>query len=240
MIAGDPDEVERLALEALQIGTDCGVADVMVHFGGQLIMANWQRGTMGEMVPLIEGLIADAPDVAGAVTAALALAHAETDRTDDARALLEGFAATGFDLQVDLAWTLGMSAWAEAAIVCRDPKYAGPLFDLLVPWADQLSCTGDTAEGPISHFVAGLAAVLGRYEEAESYFARAAAFNDRARAKFFAARTDLLWGGMLAERGAPGDADRARQLLGRAHATAVTQGYGTVERRAAAALHDLR
>ncbi len=71
VIAGDPDEVERLAMEALQIGTDCGVADVMVHFGGQLIMANWQRGTLGDMVPLIEGLIADAPDVAGAVTAAL-------------------------------------------------------------------------------------------------------------------------------------------------------------------------
>jgi hypothetical protein len=39
----------------------------------------------------------------------------------------------------------------------------------------------------------GLAAVLGRVDEADTYFAQAAAMNDRARAKFFGARTDLLW-----------------------------------------------
>jgi hypothetical protein len=38
---------------------------------------------------------------------------------------------------------------------------------------------------------------------------------------------------MLAERDAPGDADRARELLDRAHAGAAAHGYATVERRAA-------
>ena len=59
--------------------------------------------------------------------------------------------------------------------------------------------------------------------------------SDRMGAKFFAARTDLLWGRMLAERKAQGDTEKARDLLTKAHTAAVVHGYGTVERRAAAA-----
>ena len=59
-------------------------------------------------------------------------------------------------------------------------------------------------------------------------------------ARFFGARTDLLWGRMLAERGDPGDMENARRLLDRAHSVADAQGYLTVQRRAAAAIHALR
>ena len=92
---------------------------------------------MGELVPLIEQMAAETPALAGVLTAALALAHAEADRTEDARHLLEEFAAADFDLPLDQAWITGMVCYAEAAIECRDPKYAGPLFDRLAPWADQ-------------------------------------------------------------------------------------------------------
>ena len=132
-----------------------------------------------------------------------------------------------------------MVCYAEAAIACRDPKYAGPLFDRLAPWADQMATTGITADGPVSHFLGGLATVLGRYDEADAYFAHAAAFNDRANAKFFAARTNLSWGKMLAERDAPGDTERARDLLTKAHAAAAAHGYANIERRAAEALQHL-
>jgi hypothetical protein len=54
--------------------------------------------------------------------------------------------------------------------------------------------------------------------------------------KFYAARTDLLWGRMLAERQVSGDTEKARDLLTKAHTVAVANGYGNVERRAAAAL----
>jgi hypothetical protein len=58
-------------------------------------------------------------------------------------------------------------------------------------------------------------------------------------AKSFAARTNLSWGRMLAERGSPGDAEKARALVTRAHTAAMANGYGTVERRATAALQNL-
>ena len=73
-----------------------------------------------------------------------------------------------------------MVSYAGAAIECRDPKYAAPLFDRLAPWADQWSTAGvHRARGPVSHFLGGLAAVLGRYAEADAYFAQAAATSER-------------------------------------------------------------
>jgi hypothetical protein len=58
-------------------------------------------------------------------------------------------------------------------------------------------------------------------------------------AKFFAAMTALSWGRMLVERAGPGDRERGEVLLQKALASASTNGYATVERRAAAALLDL-
>ena len=67
-----------------------------------------------------------------------------------------------------------------------------------------------------------------------------AAFYYRLRPKYLrAARTNLAWGRMLAERGAPGDIETARELLTNARTAAATRGYANVERRAAQALQDL-
>jgi hypothetical protein len=92
----------------------------------------------------------------------------------------------------------------------------------------------------VSRFLGGLATVLGRYDEATSYFAHAATLSARIGAKFLAAEIDLGWGKMLAERGAPGDTQRARDLLNTARAVAVANGYGGVARRAETALRVMR
>ena len=91
----------------------------------------------------------------------------------------------------------------------------------------------------MSHYLGGLATVLGRYSEADNFFAQAASFSDRVDAEFFGACTGLSWGTMLLERGRPGDAEKARELLTQASATAAAHGYGNVERRAAEALEHL-
>jgi tetratricopeptide (TPR) repeat protein len=204
------------------------------------MIVSGQRGTMSELATLIEKLAAETPGIPrGLFASLLAKAHVEGDRTDQARILLAEFATEDFDLPLDQIWLTGMVDYAEAAIECRDPKYAGPLFDRLAPWAGQLPATGASALGPVSHYLGGLLAVLGRYDEADAYFNQAAEFSDRVGAKFFAARTALSWGRMLAERRALGDADKARDLFTRAHAAAAAHGYRNVERRAAAALQGL-
>ena len=236
-IAGDTDLAEQLATEALQIGTDCGQPDAALFFGGQLMIVSAQRGTMGELIPLIEQMVDEAPARPGVFTAALALAHAEADHTEDVRRLLEEFAAARLRSPGGRGWITAMHCYAEAAIQCGDPKYAGPIFDRLVPWAEQSVASGSvTASGLVSHSLGGLATVLRRYDEADAYFAQSAAMSARMNAKFFVAVTDLLWGSMLAERKAEGDIEKARDLLTKAQAAAAAHGYGNVERRAAAAL----
>src|SRR5207244_3205662 len=127
--------------------------------------------------------VADNPGIP-TFTAALAVAHAEAGNTDDAARLLEEFALANFDLPMDQSWTTGMVCFAEAAIACRNPKYAGPLFDRLVPWSNQFATTGGgSAQGPVCLYVGGLATVLGRYHEADIYFTPPAAMSDRLSAQ---------------------------------------------------------
>ena len=87
--------------------------------------------------------------------------------------------------------------------------------------------------------MATLATTLGDYEVADGYFARAAAFNHRAHAKFFDARTNFWWAKMLIARDAAGDTDRAHTLLTAAHTAACEHGYRDIERRSAEALANL-
>ena len=234
LLAGDTDTAELLATEALQIGID-GVADAEAGFGSQFMSVSFQRGNMGDLASLIEE---SATSITGvpAFFGALALAHAEAGRIAEARTCLEALEANQFRLPMDAMWTTGLTCYAEAAIECDDPRFAEPIFELLVPVVDQMSYSVATVEGPVSHFVGGLATVLGRHADAEVRFAQAAAYSERMGATFFAARTNLSWGRMLVERNRPADRDEGMRLLKKALASATANGYGTVERRAAAAL----
>jgi hypothetical protein len=106
----------------------------------------------------------------------------------------------------------------------------------LLPWSEQWTDNGATAACPVAHYLGGCASVLGRHDEADEWFAQSARMCDAMGAKFFGAQTELLWGRMLVERAAPGDADRARELLAHAHDVARSLGYGAVEQRAESAL----
>jgi hypothetical protein len=239
LVAGDANLAEQLATEALQIGTDSGEPDAAMIFGPQLIGVNFERGTLDDFVTIIEQSAIENPGVPSFV-AALALAQVEGEDTHSAHHLLEEFAATDFELPLDFVWLTGMALYAEAAFECRDPKYAEPMFERLSPWSGRLVYDAATAAGPVDHFLGGLATVIGRYDEANAFFAQSSAFCGRVGAKFYAARTDLSWGRMLAERQAPADIEKARGLLTKAHTAAVTHGYRTVERRAAGALRELK
>jgi ATP/maltotriose-dependent transcriptional regulator MalT len=92
---------------------------------------------------------------------------------------------------------------------------------------------------PVASTLGALASVLGRFDEAEGHFAEANELMTRGDMQFFAAATDLWWGRMFAERGAPGDTEKARDLLSQAHAAAKAHRYGGVERRAATVLEGL-
>ncbi len=238
LISGDTSRAEQLANEAFQIGTESGQPDAALTFSVQYFGVLWQKGTLADAVAIIEQSVGENPGVI-AFVAALALAHMEAGNFQDACQLLKKADALELDTPSSGTWLTAMTVFAEVAIECRDARSAQRQFERLEPWASQSSAGALIAEGPISHYLGGLASVLGRFKEADAYFSQAAAVNHRAGARFFAARTDLSWGRMLAERSALSDVEKARALISKARTAAAVNGYGGVERRATAALEVL-
>ena len=231
LIAGDADSAERLANEAFQIGSESGQPDAFIIFGAQMLMVSWWRGTIGEMVPLIEGAIADHPGLPF-FTGVLAMAHAEGDRPAEARKILDRFGLDGYQLPMNVTWLTGMMAYGEAAAQAWDTPSARVLLEQLRPFADQWHYSDIAAAGPVARTVGDLATVLGQFDEADACFAWATAVSERAGAAYYAARTALSWGRMLLERGRPDETGRAAELLGRARTLAEQHGYANVARRA--------
>jgi hypothetical protein len=239
LMAGELDRAEQIAHRAFEIGSSGGEPDAFAVLASQLLSISSQRGSMGEMVPLIEQALNGNPALP-VFWSVLAAAHAEAEHPDLALPILEGACAQGYQLPIDFAWLTGMVTYAEAAIECAEPRLAEPLFDLLLPWADRFCHNDVTTEGPVSHYLGGLAWVLGRHGEAEELFDSAAQLSDRIGAPCFAARTRLNWARMLLDRGSPSDPARADQLLRDAFDAAQRGGYGTTLRRASRLLGERR
>jgi Tfp pilus assembly protein PilF len=90
----------------------------------------------------------------------------------------------------------------------------------------------------VATYLGGLATVVDRFEEAESYFEQAAELNTRGEMKYAEAYTNKLWVGCSVRakgRGTPS----ARQLLEQARETGAARGYAIVERQANAELSKL-
>ncbi|MBA2440431.1 MAG: hypothetical protein H0V50_07135, partial [Thermoleophilaceae bacterium] len=238
-IAGDGELTAQLARAARQVGRDIYEPEADLFYSSQIGAVSFQQGRFGRLIPVLEETSSDVPLMAEVIASLLALAHVEAGQLDEAGRLLARFAATGFELPLAPTWLTVMVHYAEVAFVCRDRRNGAPLLDRLAPFGEQVSNGGLKSEGPVIHYLGGLATVLGSFDRADIYFAQAAAMNERMKAKFFAARTNLWWGQMLAERNGSGDAERARALLAEARVCAATNGYVNVERRAASALDQM-
>ena len=231
---GDSERGQKLADVALELGTESGQPDAFTTHAGQMAFVSAQQGRFGELVPLFEQFVAENP---GQRELAQGLAFAYVDQGDDERAakLLDEGAADGFaSLPVDSVWLFGITAYADLAAHLRAEGPARQLYALLSPYHDQYAFISSTAQHcPVATYLGGLADVLGRYDEAEAYFAEAADFNARGSMTYSAARTDFAWARMLRSRQAPGDRQHAVLLLERARSAAQTMGYGSVARQVA-------
>ena len=238
LLSGDPDRAERLATAALEIGTETGQPDAFGFYGAEMIGVRRQQGRYGELVPLIEHIAAENPALP-VFRATLAEGHMEAGNVDTAHQMLEAAAADLTSLPYDVVWIFAVASYADVATELRAEVPARLLLDLLKPFDDQVLFIGATAGSPVAYYCGGLESVLGRYNDAERHFAKAAELNARGQMDFAAAVTHLRWGRMLSSRGGPGDLERARDLLAQANDAAVSRGYASVARRATAALSDL-
>ena len=238
LLTGDPDRAEQLAAAALEIGTESGQPDAFGFYGAEMIGVRRQQGRYGELVPLIEQIAAENPALP-VFRATLAEGHLEAGNVDTARQMLDAAAADLTSLPYDVVWIFAVASYADVATELRAEAPARLLLDLLLPFDDQVLFIGATAGSPVAYYCGGLESVLGLHNDAETHFAKAAELNARGQMEFAAAVTHLGWGRMLSARGGPGDLERARDLLSKAHAAAMSRGYASIARRATAALSEL-
>ena len=239
LLAGDPDEAERVITDAFRFGTESGQPDALVFYQAAMSHVRWQQGRLGEFVEVLEQAAEANPGIPGH-WAALTRALCEADRAEEARALLgEGSAKAFTHLPEDSLQLSGLVMYAETAVYLSEATAAEMLYEILRPWEDQWVNMGVAVDGPVAHFLGGLATVLGDLDAAEAHLTRALDMAASAGAKFFVARTEFELARMLIGRGTDGDLERARGLLRSALSASERHGYRVVSRRARAELDGL-
>jgi class 3 adenylate cyclase len=237
LVGGRLEQAETQAISALELGESSGQPDAGFMFVGQLAAIRAEQGRLGELIERLRLYIDELPTVRVS-SSLLALALAETGCSDEAQDVFDGLARSDFvDIPFNAVW---LRAVTDCAVVCcrlGDVDRAGVLHSLLAPYADQLPVFAlGTPNASVSYFLGLLAAALSQWEVAGDHFSAAEAIHGRIGAPIWLARTRLEWTHMLLRRGQRGDAERARELLGQALATARELGLDSVERRAVALL----
>jgi len=234
LLAGCLHEAHGLATEALKLGRSAGEAEAELFFTVQRFSVCFEQGRLEDVDEVLARMAADRPGLR-LLTLLQALLYAELDKGDEARSILDRFAASSFsELPRDFLWMRSITAAAAVAHALNDAAAARPLLELLSPYAEQLVVMVAVVSGSVSHYLGLLATTLGHFSEAATHFAAAEATHERVGAPTWLARTRLEWASMLLRRGWPDDVPRAHALLGQARVTAGELGLAGIERAAAA------
>jgi hypothetical protein len=211
VFTGDLGRAEQLATEALDLARVASIADdaSIGVFGSVLYLIRMAQGRVGELVPLLEGRVEAAPDVA-VWRVALTAALTESDRVDEARVHYLWLAADGCaKVPADVEFAVTVCGLARTAYRVR-PSNAimRDVYERLAPFAGLFNWTGSTVNDANDFGLAMTAAALGRPDDADHHFADAVDLCDRSGARPFVARYHLGWATVLADRG---DTSHARE-----------------------------
>jgi class 3 adenylate cyclase len=233
LLRGALEEAEALAEKAAEVGNSAGEPDANMVYAAQITAVRLEQGRGSEIVGLLEEAAEANPGLPG-FRAALASTLAGLGRHAEATEIVRRAAADGFaSVPRDQVFATTLTLYASAAIVAGVPEAADLLYDLLLPWRDQMVSNGANAWGSAELYLGGLAATLGRHEVADEHFAAAAAVHERESIRVWEAHNQVLWAQSLLDRGHAGE---AREHAEHAAGLAAENGYGSAGERAAALL----
>ncbi len=233
LLHGDLMEAERLAEEALEIGSDAGQPDALMVYGAQLAVIRPIQGRAEKVLELVKATSVAKLRIPG-WRAGVAQICCSVGRVEEAAAILEQGAEDRFaHLPHDEERLIALGLYAEVASHLGARDAAAALYELIDPWADQILWNGGVTYGHARIYLGLLAATLGRDELADEHFAAACEFQERERMLLWAARGRLGWAEALARRG---ESERATAEAFRALALAREHGYRAIESRAEAVL----
>ncbi len=233
LLEGRFDEAEHLMQQALALGEGLQAEGPIIIFGAQLAVLRQLQGRLAEVEPLIRTQIEQYPHII-AYRCALGWIHGETGRTEEARNEFDELATHSFaDLPQDGIWLISIYLLTELCGHLGDAERAKLLYDILLPYAGRNILTGNPAlcTGSASRQLGMMAAVMGRYDDAERHFDDALAFDQKMNARPWVAHTQYQYAKMLVARDAPGDKAKALALLQQALNTAQELGMAKIIER---------
>lgn len=246
VITSSPQEAERLACAAHEIGQRAGQPDASVWFLGHLFAARFLRGTLDEgdpnlallfeqpgSSPIVGPEFTPSRSIPLMVSSAMSAICCEVGRIEDGRRHFEVLMKELADLPLDFS-TLAILAYASVACAhLGDARRAEQLYELLVPYDRQFVSTGASWFGAVSHQLGLLCATMGRSDDADSYFAAAQRAYADLGADAWLGRCRLDWAASVLARKTAGDRDpdRASALLDQVMASARSLGLRAIEAR---------
>jgi tetratricopeptide (TPR) repeat protein len=236
---GDLEQAERISQQAAEVAEASGQPDGATLVAAQIIVLRWEQDRIAEVETQWAATVARSPDWK-VLRALMGFIHVVLDRRAEAAAIFESLAADDFaGIPFDVVWGCAMAQLAAMAAYLDDRPRAAVLYRLLERYENQVVAISNACYGAVAHHLALLATTMRRFDEAESWFRTAIRRHADMGAAPWVARTRLECARMLLARGEPGDADRARALLGQALDTARTLGLANTERLATVLLHEV-
>lgn len=172
---GRLDDAEKLAAENYEFGTRIEQADAGTWYAGQMFTFRLMQGRLPEILGEVDQQVAAVADTIPAWRAAAALALAQSGRREPATAILDGFAAGGFDqLPQDFLWLNAMNYLSMTCEVLGRDDLAPDLYRILVPYAGMVATNGTVDAGPVDLQLGSLALLFDEPELAEEHLSAAA------------------------------------------------------------------
>jgi tetratricopeptide (TPR) repeat protein len=218
---------EELAKEQLEFGNGLG-EDASGTFGVQMFLIRREQGRLQELAPVVRTVLQLNPAAALWRPGLIALL-CEAGMVDEARGLLEDFAAEGFaELPRDAMFCPTLCMLADVAARTGAVEIGRSLTDLLSRWGSTGVWVGPTVAflGSVGRYVALLAALDGRTEEAEARFAQSLEYHRRLRMPVWIAHSLADQAGFYVRLN---DVARARPVANEARVLAAQHGLGGID-----------
>jgi DNA-binding SARP family transcriptional activator len=239
LLGGDFETAERLGQRALEVAE--GHNELALTFYGALMMWTWwQRGDLAASDGVCREVVAQAPVEDPAVSAVLALIHAEAGDTEASLSQLRLLVALGWEsVAHDQAEGVSLAAAAAACSVLGSPAadFAPHLYEAMLPYAGTavvVRAPAAACVGPADHYLGLLAGVMGDLALAEVHHEAALRLARRMGSPPFVAAAEVELARTVRQRRPTADDARAAALLQHAEEAAQAMGLHRLAKRAAA------
>lgn len=208
------DEAERLTDEAFRYGERAERAMAVIYRRFQLYIVRRAQGRLAQFENEIRRAVDEFPTYV-VFRCMLAHLYAQLGRENDARKQFEQLAENDFsELPKNDEWVFGLVLIADVAGFLRDAAAAAVLYQQLLPYhARNAVSAPDACIGAVARSLGILAGTTGRYDEAQRHFDDAVAMNTMTGGRPWLAETQCDYARTLLDRGKPGDAERALELV---------------------------